>query len=202
MHAHVSEQIRENEECIAEHGCSPTRLLAETGFLARPGKLTAVHAIAIDADDRAQLAGQTVCVCPTTEADLGDGLVAAAELRAAGAALALGSDSNAVIDPIQEARLLEMGERLRTHRRVCLVDDGASLGTSLLAIATRHGARSLGMEDTGDLAVGNAFDAAVVDRRHPMFADIDDDAILDALLTCATAGVVSHVVVGGVERNP
>ena len=201
-HAHVSEQVRENEECIAEHGCSPARLLGDTGFCDRPGSFTAVHAVATDAHDHAAMRGQTVCVCPTTEADLGDGLVAATDLRAAGIALALGSDSNAIIDLIQESRLLEMGERLRTRARICLTDDRGSLGGELLAVATRSGARSLGLDQAGDLAVGNFFDAAVIDRRHPMLTDVSDDALVDALLTCATATVVSHVVVGGVERTP
>lgn len=202
MHAHVSEQRRENDECLAEHGCSPTALLGECGFFGRPRGFTAVHAIATDADDRARLRGQTVCACPTTEADLGDGLVEASELRSDGVALAVGSDSNAIIDPIQEVRLLEMGERLRSRRRICLAGDERGLGESLLEIGTVAGARSLGLGHIGDLVVGNAFDAAVIDRRHPLFAEVTDDAILDALLTCATASVVSHVVVGGVERTP
>lgn len=202
MHAHVSEQRRENEECLAEHGRSPTALLDECGFFERRGGFTAVHAIAADADDRARLRGQTVCACPTTEADLGDGILEAAEFRAQRVALALGSDSNAVIDPIQEARLLEMGERLRSRRRICLADDDRGLGPSLLQIGTGGGARSLGLDGVGELIAGNAFDAAVIDRRHPVFAEVPDDAVLDALLTCATASVVSHVVVGGLERTP
>lgn len=201
-HAHVSEQQRENDECLAEHGCSPTRLFADTGFLDRPATFTAVHATVTTDDDLLALGGQHVCVCPTTEADLGDGLVAATALRARGVTLAVGSDSNAVIDPIQEARLLEMGERLRTRRRICLADRDTALGLGLLAIATRGGASSLGLTDTGSLAIGEVFDAAVIDRRHPMLADVDDGYLLDALLTCATASVVSHVVVGGVERTP
>jgi formimidoylglutamate deiminase len=81
VHAHVSEQTRENEECVAEHGCSPTQLLARTGCLdpARAGMFTAVHAIHVSAADHALLAGHNVCACPTTEADLGDGIVPARE---------------------------------------------------------------------------------------------------------------------------
>jgi len=202
VHAHVSEQIRENDECRAEHGRTPTQLLADAGLLARPQGFTAVHAIATDDADRALLRDQTVCVCPTTEADLGDGLVEATALRDAGVALALGSDSNAVIDLVQEARALEMGERLRLRRRICLADEGASLGASLLSIATHGGAVALGRRDIGELDVGHQFDAAVIDRRHPTLADVGDDALVDALLTGGTAGVVVHVVVGGVERTP
>ncbi len=202
VHAHVSEQSRENDECMAEHGQTPARVLADAGLCDRPRRFTAVHAIAIDDDDRRALRGQGVCACPTTEADLGDGLLAATELREQDIALSIGSDSNAVIDPIQEVRLLEMGERLRTRRRICLADADGGLGTSLLQIGTAGGAQALGLQDTGALVVGRRFDAAVIDRRHPMFADVADDALVDALLTCGTAGVVVHVVVDGVERTP
>ncbi|MBC8068019.1 MAG: formimidoylglutamate deiminase, partial [Deltaproteobacteria bacterium] len=159
LHVHVSEQPRENAECVAEHGCSPTQLLAEIGFCARPNGFTAVHAIHLDDADRHALAGQQVCVCPTTEADLGDGLVGATELQSAGVELALGSDSNAVIDLIQEARLLEMGERLRTGRRICM---GDPLELALLRIGSLGGARALGCAARrGELRSGADFDAAV-----------------------------------------
>ena len=79
MHAHVSEQPQENAECLAEHGCSPTALLAATGCLTRTGGFTAVHAIHLEAADFALLAGQHVCACPTTEADLGDGIIPATD---------------------------------------------------------------------------------------------------------------------------
>jgi formimidoylglutamate deiminase len=201
MHAHVSEQARENAECLAEHGCSPTHAFARAGALRRPARFTAVHAVCTDADDHRALAGQFVCACPTTEADLGDGLLPASELRAAGVSLALGSDSNAVIDAIQEARLLEMGERLRAHRRICM-DDDTGLGLGLLRIATEGGARSLGLPFAATLAVGAPFDAVVIGCDHPALRDVDGDDVLDAVLTTGTAGLVERVFVGGVERVP
>src|SRR5690606_12577440 len=120
VHAHVSEQTRENEECQAEHGRTPTEVFADAGCLDRPGSFTAVHAIHLTDGDHALLAGHNVCACPTTEADLGDGIIPALRHRQHGAGLALGSDSNAVIDLVQEARLLEMHERLRAQARLCL----------------------------------------------------------------------------------
>src|SRR5690606_13067960 len=112
----------------------------------------AVHAIHVDADDRGRLGSQTVCACPTTEADLGDGIVPVGDLRAAGCNLALGSDSNAVIDLVQEARLLEMHERLRTGARLRLCDADGRLWPVLLRAATAGGAVSLGMPELGELA--------------------------------------------------
>ncbi len=203
LHVHVSEQPRENEECIAEHGCSPTQLLASLGYCARPAGFTAVHAIHLDDADRRALAGQQVCVCPTTEADLGDGLVGARELSEAGVAFAIGSDSNAVIDPIQEVRLLEMGERLRTGRRIAFGGAGRDMAGALLEIGSHGGARALGCDARrGRLQVGADFDAAVIELRHPIFAGVADGDVLATLLAAGTAAAIGHVIVGGQERVP
>ena len=201
LHAHVSEQPQENAECVAEHGCSPTALLAATGCLARPGGFTAVHAIHLAADDFAALAGQQVCACPTTEADLGDGILPVREHLRAGVHLALGSDSNAVVDLVQEARLLEMHERLRTRARLCLAGADGQVGRTLLDIATRGGAAALGRSDLGRLRVGAPFDACTVDLGHPSLADLDPVHALDALLLAGTAAPVDRVFVGGVRRR-
>jgi formimidoylglutamate deiminase len=201
LHAHVSEQPRENEECRAELGMTPTAAFAHAGALDRPRGFTAVHAVHVTEDDRRHLAAHSVCACPTTEADLGDGIVNAVELRRGGTNLALGSDANAVIDLVQEARLLEMGERLRSGERLRLPDDSGELGLALLDAATRGGATSLGVADTvGTLAIGRPFDAVVVDLRHPFFAGIARDRVLDALFTAGTAAPVRQVIVGGVEK--
>lgn len=201
VHVHVSEQPRENEECLAEHGCSPMQLLADVGLTARPHAFTAVHAVYTSTADHAALAGQHVCACPSTEADLGDGILPAGELRAAGTRLALGSDSNAIIDLIQEARLLEMGERLRTRRRVCLAPDerSRSLGLALAAIASEGGASSLGWRELGRLAPGHQFDAAVVDLGHPLLAGVPARHVLDATWSAGHAGLVIATVIGGRE---
>jgi formimidoylglutamate deiminase len=199
LHIHLSEQPRENEECHAEHGMSPTQLLAEVGALEPPRGLTAVHAIHVTDEDRDRLAEQNVCVCPTTEADLGDGIVDAAAMRRAGINLALGSDSNAVVDLVQEARLLEMHDRLASLSRLRLNDEQASLGATLLHIASAGGALALGQE-AGDLLPGRALDAVAFDLGHPFFAGIDPDFMLDALFTAGTANAVRHVLIDGLER--
>jgi formimidoylglutamate deiminase len=199
LHVHVSEQPRENQECLDEHGLTPMRLLAECGALARPRGLTAVHAIHLDQADRSLLADQCVCACPSTEADLGDGILPAAELLEAGCELALGSDSNAVIDLVQEARLLEMHERLRARARLRLCDEAGHVWPVLLRAATRAGGIALGRPHAGDISPGAPFDAAVIDLGHPFFARVEPSVALDALLLSGTAAAVAHVVVGGVE---
>lgn len=210
IHAHVSEQPRENAECAAEYGgrgtktktkMTPTAAFAEAGCLERARSFTAVHAVHVNAGDLALLGDQHVCACPTTEADLGDGIVPAIEHRRAGALLALGSDSNAIIDLIQEARLLEMNERLRTGARICLALPQSGLGLSLLATATQAGASSLGRVDLGQLAVGSPFDAFTVDLDHPQLADVDSAHRLDALMLAGTAAPIDQVFVGGVRRR-
>ncbi len=209
MHAHVSEQPRENAECAAEYSddggkttkMTPTAAFAEAGCLERTRSFTAVHAVHVSAGDLALLGDHHVCACPTTEADLGDGIVPAIEHRRAGARLALGSDSNAIIDLIQEARLLEMNERLRTGARICLALPPSGLGLSLLAAATQAGASSLGRADLGQLAVGSPFDAFTVDLDHPQLADVDSAHRLDALMLAGTAAPIDQVFVGGVRRR-
>ncbi|MCY0988256.1 formimidoylglutamate deiminase [Nannocystis sp. ILAH1] len=200
IHAHVSEQGRENEECRAEHGRTPTEVFADAGCLARPGSFTAVHAIHLEDHDHELLAGHNVCACPTTEADLGDGIIPAPRHRQHGTGLALGSDSNAVIDLVQEARLLEMHERLRAQARLCLAGPDP-VGRTLLDIATVGGARALGRPELGRLVPGTPFDACAADLDHPHLADLPDDQAHDALWLSGTAAAIDRVFVGGVRRR-
>ncbi|HEY4453929.1 MAG TPA: formimidoylglutamate deiminase [Pseudonocardiaceae bacterium] len=132
LHAHLSEQPAENNACRARYGRTPTELLHEHGALSP--NTTAVHATHLTAADISLLGefGCTACFCPTTEADLADGIGPARELADAGANLALGSDQHAVIDPFLEARGLEHGERLRTGQR------GRFAPVDLLVAATAH----------------------------------------------------------------
>jgi formimidoylglutamate deiminase len=205
FHIHVSEQPRENEECRAEHGCSPMQLLAACGATDRPGGLTAVHAIHLDEIDRGHLAGQTVCACPTTEADLADGIVEGSVLARGGTTLALGTDSNGVIDLVQEARLLEMHERLATgsrHRLSGLGEAAGRLGPALLRAATVGGATALGWPELGVLRPGGAMDATAFDLHHPFFAEVAPEHALDALFAAGTSAPVRHVIIDGVEVDP
>jgi len=152
LHAHVSEQPAENEATLAAHGCTPTELLARSGFL---GPLhTAVHATHLSASDirRYGDTATNISFCPTTERDLADGIGPASELSAAGARLTLGSDQNAMVDLLEEVRALEMNDRLASLRR------GRFPLPALVDSLTAAGHASLGWSDTGRLAVGQRAD--------------------------------------------
>ncbi|MGC4153607.1 MAG: formimidoylglutamate deiminase [Propionicimonas sp.] len=143
LHVHVSEQPAENQSCVDATGRSPVRLLADAGVWS--SRTTAVHATHLRAEDIAILgeAGGYVCFCPTTEAELADGIGPSVALREAGAWITLGSDSNTVIDAFAEARGLAMHERLSSGTR-----DGWD-AAGLWRAATSQGAASLGFGDLG-----------------------------------------------------
>ncbi len=189
LHAHVSEQIAENERCRAAFGATPTEWLAEAGAIGP--EFTAVHATHLTGGDVELLAGSTVCMCPTTERDLGDGIGPSRALVEAGAALAVGSDSHAVIDLFEEARAIELDERLRSRRRGC------HRTPTLVAAATVGGHRSLGWDDAGAIAVGRRADLVAVRTDTVRTAGVDVGSALDALVFAATAGDVTDVVVDG-----
>ena len=185
LHLHLSEQRAENERCLAVHGCTPTELLHRHGVLGQA--TTAVHATHLT-DDDIRLLGETgtgVCVCPTTERDLADGIGPARRLADAGSPLSLGSDSHAVIDPFEEARGLEMDERLSTQRR------GHFTATELLSAATNHAA--LGWDDAGTIAAGKRADLVAVSLDSVRTAGADPHQAVFA----ATAADVTHVVADG-----
>jgi formimidoylglutamate deiminase len=201
IHAHVSEQTRENELVALEHGCSPVSVFARGGCLDRPGAFTAVHAIHLDDADHEQLSEQNVCACPTTEADLGDGIIPAARHLSSGTNLCLGSDSNSVVDLIQEARLLEMHERLGKRARLCLSGDDGRVSPALMAAIAPGGALALGRPSLGKLAVGSPFDAVSIDLEHRTLRDVPREFALDSLLLAGTAAPVDQVWVGGQRRH-
>jgi len=189
LHGHLSEQQAENEACLAAYGMTPTALLDSAGALG--ARFTAVHATHVTADDIALLAGAeaTCCICPTTERDLADGVGPARELAAAGATLALGSDSHAVIDLLEEARAVELDERLVTGER------GRHRAAALLAAATEGGCRSVGWPEAGRIEVGALADLATISLDTPRTAGADDP--LAAVVYAAGAADVRNVIVGG-----
>lgn len=185
LHIHVSEQPAENEACLAWYGATPVGLLADAGVL---GPLTtAVHATHLTAPDITALgdSGTTACFCPTTERDLADGIGPARALHEAGSPLSLGSDQNAVIDLIEEARTLEMDERLASGQR------GRFTPEELLSALTAHA--SLGWPDAGRLAVGARADLVAVRLDTVRTAGTDPAQVLLA----ATSADVDTVLVDG-----
>jgi formimidoylglutamate deiminase len=202
FHMHVSEQPAEVTACFAKYGARPVELLARDGVADE--QLTAVHATHLTHHEVAILAspGPIVCACPLTERDLGDGFLPAEELLAAGARIAIGSDSQTAIAPLEEVRLLEYHERLRKQRRVVLaerVGDRLQVAPGLLDAATRTGARALRLH-TGVLEAGAFADFAAVDLGHTALAGWSDETLPALLALCAPPDVVSDVWVGGVQR--
>ena len=186
LHIHLAEQQAEVDECLEVEGCTPTQLLEREGILGPD--LTAVHAIHLDDRDIALL-GQnqvSVCACPTTERDLGDRVGRLSDVARAGSQLCVGSDSNAVIDILEEARGFELDERRATGRRV-LHQPG-----DLLRAATANGMRSLGWE-AGELRPGMLADFVTVEQPGGMWRELNASYLVYGF----SGSDVTNVVVGG-----
>ncbi len=191
LHAHVSEQPAENEGCLAAHGLTPTAMLGEVGAL--DARFTAVHATHVTDYDVGLLgrAGAFCCLCPTTERDLADGIGPARRLLDAGARLSLGSDSHAAIDLFEEARAVELDERLASGVR------GVHSAASLLTAASAGGYECLGWDGGGQLAVGAPADLVTVSLDGLRLAGTVPEDAVAAVVFAASAGEVREVMVGG-----
>jgi formimidoylglutamate deiminase len=201
LHMHIAEQPAEIQACLAEHGRTPVELLASEQLLTR--NFTGVHAIHITREEARQLAEAkaSVCACPTTERNLGDGIIAADLLSGEGVRIALGTDSHAQIDLLEDARELEYHLRLRKLERAVLapVDDDSSsaLAGRLFECATVHGASSINSPG-GEIAVGRPADFFTVDLQDPSIAGATP---AEDLLACIIFGLgragVREVFAGG-----
>jgi formiminoglutamate deiminase len=191
LHAHLSEQVAENAACQAAYGGTPAQVLQEAGALGP--RCSLVHATHLTAADIALIGGSRSysCFCPTTEADLADGIGPASALAAAGSALTLGSDSHAVIDLLEEARRLEMGERLSSQER------GHFTAADLASAATVAGHASLGWPEAGQIAPSALADLVTVSLDSPRTAGAAEDTALESVIFGATAADVRNVVIGG-----
>jgi formimidoylglutamate deiminase len=178
-HVHAHEQPRELEECEAEHGCSPIELLHRTGFLSE--RTTVVHGIHVSDRDVALVAetGTIVATCPTTEGNLGDGHFPALRYRDAGVRIAIGSDSNVIVDPFEELRELETGARRERRTRHALLAAG-----DLWGAVVRDGLASLGLDDAGEIAV---------DLDSTRLRGVPEEDVMRALATCGSADIVAPV---------
>jgi formimidoylglutamate deiminase len=197
LHMHVSEQMAEIEACQREYGTTPVRLLEQNGLLR--DRFTAVHAIHIDREEMDLLANHcvTICACPTTERNLGDGILPAREVMERGISVALGSDSQAQIEPLEDARELEYHLRLQHQQRSVLDGiDGQELSARLLGCATANGANALGC-DTGDMQAGKLADFFTVDLNDVSIAGNSSDDLLPAIVFGMRTAAVADVCVGG-----
>jgi formiminoglutamate deiminase len=189
LHVHSSEQVAEVDQCLAAHGCTPTALLREHGVLGP--RTTAVHATHLTEGDVADLHASAtgVCFCPTTERDLGDGIGPAPALLAGPGPFSLGSDSHAMIDMLEEARAVELDERLASQQR------GAIPASRLLDAATHDGQRALGWTNAGRLEVGARADLVAVDLGSVRTAG--GGPTPENVVFAASAADVTDVVVDG-----
>lgn len=175
LHIHADEQPREIDECLAEHGCRPIELLARTGCLGE--RTTVVHATHADGAELDLLAssGTTICACPTTEADLGDGFLPAERIRTRSIPLCIGSDSNVRIDPFEELRELEGIARRQTGRR------GVFSTEELLRFGSEVGSRALGLDTWPEIEI---------DLGHRSLAGVAREDVPPALIAGCGADVV------------
>jgi formiminoglutamate deiminase len=187
LHLHLSEQPAENAACLAATGRTPTQLCADTAVLGP--RTTAVHATHLTDHDVTLLGGSgtSVCLCPTTERDLADGVGPAPALAGAGSPLCLGTDSHAVVDLFEEARAVELDERLVSRRR------GTFSPATLLGAATY--AVALGWAEAGRLEPGALADFTTIRLDSARTAG-GGDPVATAVFA-ATAADVTTVVVGG-----
>jgi formiminoglutamate deiminase len=192
VHAHLSEQPLENAESRAAFDRTPAEVLYDAGALGP--RTTLVHATHLTDRDVDLLGGSlsTVCMCPLTEADLADGVGPAPALAAAGSPLALGSDGHSVIDLLEEARWMELAQRLVSRRR------GHFSPTDLAAAATVHGHACLGWPEAGEIVPGAYADLVTLPLDSPRLAGGGSDP-LAAVFAAGTAADVRHVVTSGVD---
>ncbi|MFE9022421.1 formimidoylglutamate deiminase [Streptomyces sp. NPDC007808] len=191
LHVHLSEQTAENDACREVHGCTPTQLLALHGVLGP--RTTGVHNTHLTAEDISLIGGSGTgtCMCPTTERDLADGIGPAAALQNEGSPLSLGSDSHAVIDLLEEARAMELNERLRTRTR------GHWTAAALLRAASADGHAALGWDGAGALEAGALADFTTIALDSVRTAGPLPRLGAETAVFAASAADVSHTVVGG-----
>jgi formimidoylglutamate deiminase len=198
LHIHVSEQMREVNECRALYGRPPIQCLDDAVTLDERWSLVhATHAEPAEIE-LLQARRANLVLCPLTEAYLGDGLFALPEFVARGGTFAIGSDSNARIDAVEELRLAEYGQRLATRRRGVL-SGTLGLGLPLWRETAETGGRALA-QPVGRIAAGAYADLAVLDLEDPLFAGVAPEQVLDGWLTSGSAAQIAAVYVGGERR--
>ena len=191
VHIHVAEQAREVDDCVAWSGARPVQWLLDNAGVDKRWCL--VHATHMDRQETRRLAasGAVAGLCPTTEANLGDGLFALADYLGAGGRFGIGSDSNVSVSPVEELRWLEYGQRVHHQRRSV-----AASGAALWQAAAAGGAQALA-RPAGVIAPGKRADLVVLDGGHVTLAGRHGDRLLDALVFAGNDCLVKDVMVGG-----
>ncbi len=196
LHMHVSEQPAEVEACVAEYGRRPVELLHDNGILDE--RFTGVHAIHITDEEARFLGKSSVCACPTSERNLGDGAVPAEKLFAEGTRICFGSDSNVQIDILEDARELEYHLRMNKLERAVLAPDTSREGLArrLFESGTKSGARSL-LSNGGILEAGRNADFFTIDLNDCSVAGADAESLLSHVVFSLERTAVRDVCVGG-----
>ncbi len=196
FHIHVEEQRHEIEDCVAQYDRRPMQLLNER--LQIDNRFTAIHCTHTDAGDMTSYleAGGNVCICPLTEANLGDGIADVPEILKHNGRICLGTDSNARISFTEEMRWLEYVQRLARERRGVCTDESGSCASALWQMATTNGAHALGIK-TGRVEVGYAADFVAIDLNHPSLAGWTEDTLLDALVFGSSNEAIAATCVNG-----
>jgi formimidoylglutamate deiminase len=197
VHIHVAEQTKEVNDCLAWCGKRPVEFLLDQFDLSN--RWCAIHATHMTESETLKLAksGAIAGVCPTTEANLGDGIFPAENFMKQGGAIAIGSDSQITISPAEDLRMLEYSQRLRDRTRNALASGaGASTGRTLFDAVLKGGATCLD-NPTGAIAVGKRCDIAVLDSEHSSVIGREGDAVLDTWIFSAGNAAVKDVIVSG-----
>jgi len=199
MHIHIAEQRREVEDCVAATGARPVQWLLDHADIDDSWCL--VHATHLDDAETAGLAatGAVACLCPSTEGNLGDGLFPLGAWLDAGGRIAIGSDSHVSIDPREELRWLEYGQRLRCEQRNVAATGRIGTGARLFGAAIAGGARPVGQVVAG-IAEGGPADFVALDANGSALAGHGDETLLDAFVFCGQPSPVERVMVAGVWR--
>ncbi|WP_027134510.1 formimidoylglutamate deiminase [Geminicoccus roseus] len=197
VHIHLAEQVREVRECLEATGRRPGERLLD---LVEPdARWTLIHATHLEDAELAALAasGAVAGLCPSTEGNLGDGLFRLADWLEQGGALAIGTDSHVVIDPFEELRWLEHGQRTRTLRRTVAASLAEPHSGARLLRAVLEGGRQAMGRPIGRIEAGARADLVVLDERHPRLVERPGDLLLDSLVLAPGRGMVRHVMAGG-----
>jgi len=197
IHIHIAEQIGEVQDCLAKRGARPVEWLFDHAPV--DARWCLVHATHLTDKETTQLArsGAIAGLCPTTEANLGDGLFPLARYLEAGGRLGIGSDSHISISPIEELRWLEYGQRLSTrHRNVAARGPGDSVGETLWREALKGGTQAADLP-IGALDAGKRADFMVLDQESPLLAARDQRSVMDSFLFAGNISPVRHVMAGG-----
>ncbi|WP_374383940.1 formimidoylglutamate deiminase [Dongia sp.] len=196
VHVHIAEQQKEVDDCLAWSALRPIEWLYDN--VAVDGRWCLIHATHAEANEVTAMvtSGAVAGLCPTTEANLGDGLFPAVDFAAAGGRFGIGSDSHVSLSVVEELRWLEYGQRLKHERRNRLHDANKHVAGYLYRSALAGGAQALG-QNMGRISVGSRADLVVLDGQHPLLAHVEKDDILGRWLFAGLNRMVKDVMVGG-----